>query len=206
VVLPQLHPLLAPHDTISIHKCRPLPSSPCSPPSPSIGAAHLPSSPPPRSMLMKGTPHRSPRIVVHHLRIAPRPHPIFLLSSPRARRHRSPFFAPSSLACWPGVDLHLRLRSTPADFGRSRRVGGGAIIIGWTHRAIALGFLLAPAVARRSTSTPGGSHLLHRRVVVCSTGDNGIFPGFREEGAYDGRSSWTRTSPSDGAKGATLAR
>jgi hypothetical protein len=104
-------------------------------------------------------------------------------------------FLPRPLA-WggpaPALDAR-RFRSQP-------RGGGGVIIIDWTHRAIALGFLLAPVVVRRSASTPGGSHLLHGCVVVCSTGDSDSCPGFHGEGTYDGRSSWTCTSPSDGAK------
>ncbi|ONM57179.1 Protein DETOXIFICATION 45 chloroplastic [Zea mays] len=85
-------------------------------------------------------------------------------------------------------------RPMPAGPGRNRRVGGGAIGIGWARRATAPGLSLAPAVARRAASASGGGH---GRVVVRSTGGGCLW--FRGEGADGDRSSLARASPSDGA-------
>lgn len=85
-------------------------------------------------------------------------------------------------------------RPMPSVPGPNRRVGGGAIGIGWARRATAPGLSLAPAVARRAASASGGGH---GRVVVRSTGGGCLW--FRGEGADGDRSSLARASPSDGA-------
>ncbi|XP_066394761.1 protein DETOXIFICATION 45, chloroplastic-like isoform X2 [Miscanthus floridulus] len=102
-----------------------------------------------------------------------------------------------------GVAPRLRLRQLPVGpvpvRNRWVRVGGGAIGIGWAHRATAPGLSLAPDAARRSVSAAGGGHLLHGRVVVRSTGDGGGRVGFRGEDAEGDRSPAARASPLDGA-------
>ncbi|CAL5072975.1 unnamed protein product [Urochloa decumbens] len=92
---------------------------------------------------------------------------------------------------------------------RNRRVGGGAIGIGWPRRAAAPKLSLPPAVARRVVSAAaggrlGGGHLLPRRVVSRPAGGGG--GGFRGEDAEGGRSSPARASPPDSAEGAATAR
>ncbi|CAN6167890.1 unnamed protein product [Urochloa humidicola] len=90
----------------------------------------------------------------------------------------------------------------------NRRVGGGAIGIGWPRRAAAAKLSLPPAaVARRAVSAAGGGvggHLLPRRFVAHSaSGSNGVIRG--EDGDGD-RSSPARASPLDSADGAATAR
>uniref|UniRef100_K3ZSG9 Protein DETOXIFICATION n=1 Tax=Setaria italica TaxID=4555 RepID=K3ZSG9_SETIT len=87
---------------------------------------------------------------------------------------------------------------------RNRRVGGGAIGIGWPRRAAAPKLSLPPAVARRAVSAAGGGHLLPRRVVVRSAG--GGDGGFRGEDAEGDRPSPARASPPDAAEGAASER
>lgn len=93
-----------------------------------------------------------------------------------------------------GAAVAPRPRPMPSGPGPNRRVGGGAIGIGWARRATAPGLSLAPAVARRAASASGGGH---GRVVVRSTGGGCLW--FRGEGADGDRSSLARASPSDGA-------
>ncbi|PVH64770.1 hypothetical protein PAHAL_2G356100 [Panicum hallii] len=81
---------------------------------------------------------------------------------------------------------------------RDRRVGGGAIGIGWPRRAAAPKLSLPPAVARRAVSAAGGGgHLLPRCFVARPAG--GSDGGFRREAP-------ARASPPDAAEGATTAR
>lgn len=100
-----------------------------------------------------------------------------------------------------GAAVAPRPRPMPSGPGPNRRVGGGAIGIGWARRATAPGLSLAPAVARRAASASGGGH---GRVVVRSTGGGCLW--FRGEGADGDRSSLARASPSDGAAPARSVR
>jgi hypothetical protein len=85
---------------------------------------------------------------------------------------------------------------------RNRRVGAGAIGIGYSRRAAARPKLsLPPAVARRAVAAAaGGDHLLPRRVVVRSAG--GGDGGLRPEDAEGDRPFTARASPPDAVEGA----